>query len=55
MTEEKKNNGRRRNVRGGLKNLLGGSLLANEKVIRQIPFVFFLGLLGLLIISNRYW
>ncbi|MGQ8336394.1 FtsL-like putative cell division protein [Sunxiuqinia sp. A32] len=55
MSEEPKNKGKGKKVRGGLKSLLGGSLLANEKVIKQIPFVFFLGLLGILIISNRYW
>jgi cell division protein FtsB len=49
---EKEKNKTRKN---GLKSLLGGSLLASEKVMKQMPFVFFLAFLGILLISNRYW
>lgn len=38
-----------------LKSLLGGSILASEKSLSQIPFVVFLVFLSILIITNRYW
>jgi len=53
MTGEATDKGRSR--KSSLKSVLGGSLLASEKVIRQLPFVFFLVFLGILLISNRYW
>ena len=55
MTKEKTNNKKAKGVGGRIKSLLGGSLLASEKVMRQLPFVFFLVLLSMLLISNRYW
>jgi cell division protein FtsL len=55
MSEEKNITGKAENRRNGLKSLLGGSLLASEKVVKQMPFVFFLVFLGILLISNRYW
>lgn len=38
-----------------LKSFLGGSILASEKTLSQIPFVLFLVFLSILIIANRYW
>jgi cell division protein FtsL len=38
-----------------LRSVLGGSLLASEKVLKHLPFVFFLVFLGILLIANRYW
>ena len=38
----------------GLKSILGGTVLASEKVTKQLPFVFFLALLGIGLITNRY-
>lgn len=55
MTEEKTNSKKERRLGGKIKSLLGGNLLASEKVMKQLPFVFFLVLLGMLLISNRYW
>ncbi len=57
MTDEKENKGRVKGKGLGsrLKSLLGGNLLASEKVLVQMPFVFFLVFLGMLLISNRYW
>lgn len=37
-----------------LKGLLGGSLLTRERVVRQLPFILFLTLLGFIYIGNRY-
>ncbi|MFA5327090.1 MAG: FtsL-like putative cell division protein [Prolixibacteraceae bacterium] len=54
MTEQK-DTGNKRNPRAGLKSILGGTVLASEKVTKQLPFVFFLALLGIGMITNRYW
>ena len=55
MNAEKNTNEKSKNRRNGLKSLLGGNLLASEKVLKQMPFVFFLVFLSILLISNRYW
>jgi hypothetical protein len=52
---EKKENSKKRISTAGLKSILGGSVLASEKVTKQLPFVFFLALLGIGLITNRYW
>ena len=54
MAATKENTGKRQ-PRTGLKSILGGSILAREEAIRQLPFVFFLALLSLILITNRYW
>lgn len=55
MNGERGNTEKEKVRKNRLKSFLGGSLLASEKVMRQMPFVFFLVLLGILLISNRYW
>ena len=50
---EKKENSKKRMSTDGLKSILGGSVLASEKVTKQLPFVFFLVLLGITLITNR--
>lgn len=55
MSTEKENTSQSKTRRNGLKSLLGGNLLASEKVLKQMPFVFFCVFLGILLISNRYW
>lgn len=53
MTEEKAN--KKKWFSGaGIKSVLVGSALSSEKVTRQIPFVIFLALLGIGLITNRY-
>jgi hypothetical protein len=54
MTEikEKKNN---RSSARNFKSILGGTILASESVTKQLPFVFFLAFLGIVLITNRYW
>ena len=54
MTAKKENKGKKIST-AGLKSVLGGTILASEKVTKQIPFVFFLALLGIGLITNRYW
>lgn len=39
----------------GVKSFIGGTILTDERVTRQIPFVFFLAFMGLILITNRYW
>ncbi len=52
---EKKENSRKKISSAGLKSILGGTVLASEKVTKQLPFVIFVALLGLGLITNRYW
>lgn len=56
MAEEIENSTQKKKMpKGGVKLLLGGRLLASEKVMKQLPFVFFLVVLGLISITNRNW
>ena len=55
MNAEKGNTRQGKTRKSNLKSLLGGSLLASDKVLKQMPFVFFLVFLGILLITNRYW
>lgn len=38
-----------------LGKILGGTLLADDNFIRQIPFIIFLAFLGLIAITHRNW
>ena len=40
--------------KGSLKDVLDGSLLIRENVVKQFPYIFFLALLALIYIGNRY-
>lgn len=51
---EKKEKTKKRLPKVGFKKVLGGSVLESEKVLKQLPFVFFLALLGIGLITNRY-
>lgn len=42
------------NVKGNFREVMDGSLLTREKVIKQLPFIIFLTVLGLIYIANRY-
>ena len=53
MTEKKENKNKRISS-ADVKSILVGSALSSEKVTRQIPFVIFLALLGIGLITNRY-
>lgn len=37
-----------------LRGLVDGTLLTRKKVLRQLPFIFYLVFLGMIYISNRY-
>ena len=51
MSESKKNNKKS----PGVKSFIGGTILTDERVTRQIPFLIFLAFLAILIITNRNW
>ncbi|MGD9931517.1 MAG: FtsL-like putative cell division protein [Mangrovibacterium sp.] len=55
MTNEAQKNGKSRGRKNSLKSFLGGSILASERLTRELPFVFFVVFLGILLIANRYW
>lgn len=38
----------------GVKSFIGGTILTDERITRQIPFILFLAFLGILLITNRY-
>jgi len=54
MTEQKEKKKKRISTRN-LKSILGGTILASDQVTKQLPFVFFLAFLGIVLITNRYW
>ena len=51
MAENKKNTKKKT----GMKSFIGGTILTDEMITRQIPFIIFLAFLGLVIITNRNW
>jgi cell division protein FtsL len=40
--------------RPGVSSFLRGTILTDERVTRQFPFIIFLAFLGLVLITNRY-
>ena len=55
MTEVNENTKKKHISARNFKGILGGTILASEQVTKQLPFVFFLALLGIGLITNRYW
>ena len=51
MAEKTKNSKRT----GGMKSFIGGTILTDERVTRQLPFLFFIAAFGILLITNRNW
>ena len=47
--------GKNTRKQGGMKPIIGGTILTDERVTRQLPFLFFLAFLGILLITNRNW
>jgi len=41
--------------RAGMKSFLGGTILTDERVTRQLPFVSLLAFFALVLITNRNW
>ena len=38
-----------------MKSFLGGTILTDHRITRQLPFLFFLAFLGIVQITNRNW
>ena len=53
MTEKAKKKNPKAHV-SVMKNFLGGKVLTGKEITEQLPFIFFLCFLGILLISNRY-
>jgi hypothetical protein len=51
MDEEAKKNRKK----PGMKSFLGGTILTDERVTRQLPFVGLLAFFALALITNRNW
>jgi hypothetical protein len=51
MPEKTKN----RKKKAGMKSFIGGAILTDDRITRQLPFLFFLAFLGLMLITNRNW
>lgn len=51
MSENVKNNKKS----PGVKSFIGGTILTDDRITRQIPFLIFLAFLAILIITNRNW
>lgn len=39
----------------GVKSFFGGTILTDERIMRQMPFLAFLALLALILITTRNW
>lgn len=39
----------------GMKSFIGGTILTDERVTKQLPFLFFLAFLAMMLIANRNW
>src|SRR5210317_1816238 len=50
MPEKTKNS-----KRTGVKSFIGGAILTDDRITKQLPFLFFLAFLGILLITNRNW
>jgi hypothetical protein len=56
MKQQENNNKKKRDVklRDGFREVLDGSMLTKEVVVRQLPFIIFIAVLALIYITNRY-
>ena len=50
MTEKVKNT-----KKPGMKSFIGGTILTDERVTRQLPFLLYLAFMAMLLIANRNW
>lgn len=50
MPEKTKNS-----KRTGVKSFIGGAILTDDRITKQLPFLFFLAFLGIMLITNRNW
>jgi hypothetical protein len=51
MAEKTRNNKKA----SGVKSFIGGTILTDERITKQVPFLVFLAVLGIALIANRNW
>ena len=51
MPEKSKNNKKS----SGVKSFIGGTILTDDRVTKQLPFLLFVAFLGIMQIANRNW
>lgn len=51
MSEKSKNSKKT----GGMKSFIGGTVLTDDRITKQLPFLLFLAFLAMLLITNRNW
>ena len=51
MSEKPKNS----KTKGSVKRYIGGTILTDDRITRQLPFLLFLAFLGIMLITNRNW
>ena len=51
MSEKQKNSKKK----GSVKQYIGGTILTDDRITKQLPFLLFLAFLGILLITNRNW
>ena len=39
----------------GVKSFIGGTILTDDRITRQLPFILFMAFLGIMLITNRNW
>lgn len=54
MRKKKDKKGRSAGFSNVFKSIIGGRVLRDPKIERHYPFIFFIGFLAILLISNRY-
>lgn len=52
--EEEKQIPKSKTRKGSFRDIIDGSVLTRENVVKQLPFILFLTFLGILYIGNRY-
>ena len=50
--DEKKENSKKKS---GVKSFIGGTILTDDRITKQIPFILFIAALGIVLITNRNW
>ncbi|NQU52127.1 MAG: hypothetical protein HQ522_06265 [Bacteroidetes bacterium] len=40
---------------GGMKSFIGGTILTDDRITKQLPFLLFLAFMGIMLITNRNW
>jgi len=47
--------GENKKKKSGVRSFIGGTILTDERITKQLPFILFIAALGILLITNRNW